>query len=137
MSPVSITRTTQSGQIYETPFTGPIDHTVQIAVPLSALTANEIDDYGYLRPGVPLTRAGALVGASPAFVYGVTIEAIKVLADNESATIAAAGTVQVAVAVIGVVRQAVAEDQLERAYTANEIAGFDRAGSKLVLVTTA
>ncbi len=135
MSPIRITSTTRSGATYASPFIGPVNDFVQIPVPLSALTSNEIDDYGYLRPGIPLTSAGALVGADPAFVYGVTVEAIKVADDNESGTIAALGTVNVGVGVSGVVNTDMCASMLERALTANELAGFNRAGCKLVRVT--
>lgn len=139
MSPIKIQQTnmTSDRATYGSPFLGPTDHYVQIAVPLSALTNKEIDADGVLKPGVPFTRAGALVGNSPAFVYGVTPEPIKVADDNESDTIAALGTIQLGVVVEGTVIQDMMESNLARALTANEIAGFDRAGSKITLIASA
>lgn len=119
---------------YGSPLLGPANHTAPIAVDITALTDDEIDSEGYLKPGVPFTGAGALVGAAPAFVFGVTIEPQKVADGNAAGDIAGAGTQTVIVATIGQVQRAIAEDNLGRAYTADEIAGFDRAGSKLVLV---
>lgn len=134
--PIIVEKTT-GGYAYGSPILGRIDHTAQIAVPLGDLTTDEIDSKGYLKPGIPLTKAGALVGASPQFVYGVTIEPIKVFEGERpvvtQTTIDALGTITVGVMTAGQVVQDAAEDILGRAYTANEIAGFDRAGSKIVL----
>lgn len=124
----------QAGKTYGSAFVGPVDHTVQILIDVSGLTDDEVDQYGYLKPGVPFTKAGVLVAAL-GFVYGVTIEAIKVADDNAAPTLAAATDVMVAVGVIGVVNRDAAEEMLGRAYTAAEIAGFDLAGSKLVLLS--
>ncbi len=115
-------------------FLGPIDHSISIPVLLTQFTSNEINADGYLRPGIPLTRNGLLVGVSPAFVFGVTVEHRKVAEDNAAATIAALGTIDVAIELMACVVRDVAEDILDRAYTANEVAGFDRAGSKCHLV---
>jgi len=125
--------TTTGGDAYGNPFVGPIDHTVGIDVDCTALTSDEIDAKGYVKPGVPLTKAGALVGAA-AFVYGVTVEATKVADGNAAGDIAGAGTVALTVALISAVNKDVIEDILGRALTANELAGFDLAGSKTVLI---
>lgn len=114
-------------------FVGPVDHTVAVPVPLSALTNKEIDTDGFLKPYIPLTKAGALVGAATA-VFGVTVEHVKVAKDNVAGTIAALGTVDIAVATIAQLNRAAAEDVLDRAYTANELAGFALAGSHIVLL---
>lgn len=117
-------------------FLGPTDHSVGVPTDLTQFTNKEIDEDGYLKPGIPLTRLGVMIGASPAFVYGVTAEHRKVADDNEDATIAALGTEDIAVFLrVDVVRH-IGEDILDRAYTANEIAGFDRAGSKCHLIYT-
>jgi hypothetical protein len=130
--PIRFSKTVQSGTIYGNPFVGPINHTVAIPVPLAALTNKEIDADGYLKPGIPLTKAGALVTAGA--VFGVTVEAVKVATDNANATIAALGTVWVAVVTTAVqVNQDIAEDNLGRVYTAAEIAGF-AASTGLVLL---
>lgn len=118
---------------YGSPFVGPVDYAYAIQVDLSALTADEIDAFGFLKPGVPLTAAGALVGTGDK-LHGVTVEAMKVAADNQTATIAALGTIDVPVVVIGMVNRDIAEDILGRAYTADEVAGF--AASNIVLTNT-
>lgn len=115
------------------PFVGPVNHTVPIQVDITQFTAKEIDDNGYLKPGVPLTKAGAMLVATN-FVFGVTVDYKKVAPSNSATDIAAAGNQDVPVVTICQVNQDVAEDILERAYTAAEIAGFDLAGSKCVLL---
>lgn len=117
---------------YESPFVGPVDHTASVQVDITGLTNKEIDTKGYLKPGVPFTRDGLLVGYEDA-LYGVTVEEVKLIADNEAGTIAAAtDPVTVAVGLIGTINRAVAEDQLERAYTGDELAGF--AASNITLI---
>ena len=107
----------------ESPFVGPIDHTVGVQVDLSALTDDEIDANGWVMPGIPLTKDGALLGTGDD-LFGITVEAIKVAKDNGTATIAALGIQELAVATICQVNQDIAEDNLGRAYTAAELAGF-------------
>lgn len=131
--PVRVTVDSGGGQDLANPFVGPVNHTVGIQVALSTMTTGEIDKYGYLKPGLPLTKAGAKIAAA-GFVFGVTVEAVKVAANNLAATIAALGTQEAAVATIGQVNRKIAEANLMRVYTAAEIAGFDLAGCKLVLL---
>lgn len=134
MSPIRITQVSYTpAKDYGNPLVGPIDHTVAVPVTLSTMTTREIDAKGFLRPGIPLTKAGAKITAGVA-VFGVTVEVIKVADNNAAATIAALGVQNVAVATIGQVNRAIAEDNLEAAYTADEVAGFNLAGSKLVLL---
>jgi hypothetical protein len=132
--PIRVTQPAAADSVYNDPFVGPVQHTVAIPVPLSGLTTAEVDSKGWLKPGVPLTRAGALVGAAAA-VYGVTVEAIKVAAGNDAPSLAAAGTVEVAVAQIGILNRAIGEKNLGRVYSANEIAGFALAGSLIKLIS--
>ena len=127
---------TAGGTAHVSALIGAADNPAQILVDVSALTANEVDSRGYLKPNVPLTRTGLLVGAAPAFVFGVTVEAVKVAASNSGADLAAAVDVFVAVHTNGLFNRDIIEDTLGRALTADEIAGFDRAGSKCALTAT-
>lgn len=130
--PISVTNPkTTAGQVYPRPFIGRVDDLAQIAVPITALTSAEVDIDGYLKPGVPLTKAGALVTAGA--VWGVTIEPIKVATGNTAPEIAAAGTKQIGIAIAGSINRKLAEDCLGRVYTAAELAGFDAAGSTIKL----
>lgn len=131
--PMDVRTVAAAGEVHANPFVGPIDHTVAIRVDVSALDANLVDANGYLKPGVPLQRTGIPIGISPAFVFGCVVEAVKV-ADNNTTALATAADVDVAVAVVGAVNRAILEDNLGRALTADELAGFDRAGSKIALL---
>ena len=130
--PISID-TVAGGTSYANPFVGPVDHPAAVRVDVSGLTSDEIDQNGYLKPGVPLDRDGVLVGTGVA-VYGVSLEPIKVAASNAAADIAAATDVDVALGLVGAVNRAVIEDILGRALTADEIAGFAAGGSKIQLI---
>jgi hypothetical protein len=135
--PLEITNTA-GGQAYANPFIGGVDHPAQIKVDVSGLTTNEVDAFGYLKPGVPLAKTGILVGVAPAFVYGVTFEAQKIVPANPTNGTLAAVTVDpiVTINTVGHVNRDVLEDNLGRALTADEIAGFDAAGSKIALSAT-
>jgi len=133
--PVSLT-TTAGGVTHGNPFVGPVNHTAQLKPDISALTANEVDANGYLKPGVPFTVAGLLPGAGTV-VWGVTVEATKVAASNSAADIAAVTTDPfVTVATICQVNQDIIEDTLGRALTADELAAFAAAGSLCRLLPT-
>lgn len=217
--PMSVTKRSGADS-YPSPFVGPVNHTVAIDVNIANLTAFEVDAKGTLKPGVPLTAAGAKLAAptasSPAaavadggntgmatigslqgrvgapaetitvlatvtggagvgkasvtgsvsgylgeatvgtlFVspviellitdgtpdltagdsytiavtagatdrlYGVTVEAMKLVASNSDTD--RVGTFQVAVATLGLVNRDMVEDILGRVLTAQELAGF-------------
>lgn len=135
--PLSITNTA-GGASHGNPFVGPIQHTAHVKVDISGLTTKEVDINGYLKPGVPLTQAGILVTSG--FVFGVTVEAVKLplatVPPTDGTLATETGDCFVAVGTMGQVSQDIAEDTLARAYTTEEKAGFDAAGSKLVLIRT-
>lgn len=120
------------GQHIPVPFVGPVEHTVSVPVDLSALTDDEITSDGFVKPGVPLTKAGILVASGS--VFGLTVDYVKVADDNAADTIAALGTVDIPVATICQVNQDVAEDILGRAYTGAELAGMAPGLSGVVLL---
>lgn len=133
--PIRLTRPlipAAEAQDYESPFLGPVDHLLGVKITLSALTSREIDAQGYLKPGIPFLKTGALVTAGA--VYGVTVEEVKVAEDNAPATIAALVATEVALALEGTINRAVAEDMLGAPYTAPELAGFIAASSQFVLI---
>jgi hypothetical protein len=136
--PLSITNTA-GGSSHGNPFVGPLNHTAHVKVDISGLTTNEVDEHGFLKPGVPLKQNGTLVGAG-AFVFGVTVEAAKLNLTTVPPTNTTLGTetgdLFVAVGTIGQVSQDIIEDNLGRALTADELAGFDVAGSKITLIRT-
>jgi hypothetical protein len=139
---------TTSGTTYANPMVGEPGPTVQLKVDLSQLTAGaagEVDAYGYLKPGVVFAVSGGLlvpVGSS-GVVYGVVQEATRLAvtgADTGAVTTTTLGSETgdhfIAVCVSGVVQRDIGEDNMGRAYTANEIAGFALAGSLLRLTET-
>jgi hypothetical protein len=136
--PISATYPSNTpGDVYGNPFRGPVIHTAQIRINVTLLTSAEVDAQGYLKPGVIFSDAvpGVLVGAAPAYAFGVVIEPIKVAAGNDAGSLAAASAAfEIGVGTFGQVNQDVIEDNLGRVLTANEIAGFVRAGSKLNLL---
>ena len=133
MSPIRVRDTGTPGKIYSNPWRGKVDHTAQIAIDITALTSDEVDATGFLKPGVPFTQAGALVGAGDV-VFGCTIEPLDVLnllpfsTVTWAAALAAAGVQQIALGTIGQINRAIIEANLERVLTADEIAGFGKAG---------
>jgi hypothetical protein len=134
--PMSVVKT-EGGRTNANPFIGGVNHPAQLKVDVSQLTIAEVDQFGYLKAGVPLTKTGVLV-TTGLFVYGVTIEAQKIVPDNPTDVSLAAVTVDpiITVNTVGHVNRDVIEDNLGRALTAEEIAGFDLAGSKIALSAT-
>lgn len=132
--PISSRVVSVGGDVYGHPWRGMVEHTDQIVINVTALTANEVDADGWLKPGVPFSKAGALVGAGVA-VWGCTIEPIKVATGNTAPELAAASAAfPIAIGTIGQVNRKVIEDNLGRVLTANEIAGFALAGSTVKLL---
>src|SRR5688572_4118471 len=117
---------TAGGTGYGNPIVGAIEHTAHVKLDISGMTEDEVDADGYLKPGVLLTSAGVLVGAGPAFPWGVTFEAIKVAETPITTALLGAMTHDplVAVCTHGIINRDIAEDNLGRAYSANELAGI-------------
>lgn len=126
---------TVPGQIYGRVNVGIAEYTAQRSVSVVGLTANEVDGDGYLIPGVVFSGAtpGVLVGSTVP-VFGIVIEPIKVAKSNVSGDLTAAGTVQVALLTIGQINRKIAEDNMGRAYNANELAGFALSPCGLILL---
>lgn len=133
--PMSRRALTTAGQGYGRVFRGVLEHTHQIPVNITALTSAEVDADGYIKPGVPLQKTGALITGAAQIVFGVVPEPIKVANSNSAPDLAAASNAfQLAVGDIGQVNRAIIEDNLGRVLTANEIAGFDLAGCMVKLL---
>lgn len=133
--PITRIPRTTGGQFIPPPFVGPVDHRVAVPLTLSTLTNKEIDLNGWLKPMIPLQKSGAKISAPAQVVYGVTVDYVKVAADNATATIAALTTpIDVVIAYLCAINRAAAEDLLDRAFTADEIAGFALAGGHVLLL---
>lgn len=131
-------KTTAGGLAHAPVFVGQITGTDMVKVDISDLTTNEVDQGGYIKPGVPLSKAGDLVGSSVP-VWGVTIEPIFIghatIPPTNTSLGADTGTCAVAVG-FGLCNRDIMEDNLGRALTSDEIAGFDLAGSNCRITRT-
>ena len=113
------------GDAYANPFIGAPGPVVNFKVDVSTLTAAEVDDGGYLKPGVPFQANGALVTAAGQSVYGVTLEALRLSGRRDNANLAAdTNDTMIAVATSGTINRDFAESVLGRPYTANELAAL-------------
>lgn len=128
----------EGSTVHAPAFVGKILNTDLVWVDISDLTTKEVDANGYLKPGVPFAKDGSLVGSGVA-VWGVTIEATKIshatVPPTDVSLAADTGTYPVAVG-FGLCNRDIMEDNLGRALTADEIAGFDLAGSNCRLTRT-
>ena len=134
--PIGVEALSAEDTIYGNPFTE-ILATDEVRVDISDLTTAEVDADGYLKPGVHLRKTGDTIGAGNA-LYGVTFEPKKIVAagPTDASLAANTGTFPVVVGTIGSVNRDVVEDNLGRALTADEVASYDIAGSKLHLTRT-
>lgn len=129
------TKQTAGGSAYASPFIGRVDDVLHVKVDISALTQAEVDANGILKPGVPLTINGLLIGANNTDRVGVTPYETKI-ADNNTNLAGITADVFVAVAFSGSVNRDVMEDNLGRVLSANEIAGLNGVGSNLTMTLT-
>lgn len=124
---------------YGNPFVGQVLGLQQVVVDISELTINEVDADGYLKPGVPFKKDGTLAdGTSGEFIYAVNPEPIRIVTYTPTNVLLAADTAvaHIGMGTIGEVNRDVAEDNMGRAYTVNELAAFDAAGSMIRLTRT-
>jgi hypothetical protein len=131
--PIRVTPAAGGGQLYTRVLHGPALNLAQIGVNLATLAVGDIDEEGYIIPGVLVAADGTSVGAGQ-YAFGVVPEPIKVANSGLNADIVAAGIVQLGLVTFGQVIRAAAEDNLGRAYDANELASFALAGSTLKLL---
>lgn len=114
---------TEGTSVYALPFVGPFaEHTMPVRVSVAALATGEVDANGYLKPGVPLNRAGGLVTTGVAF--GAVCGPTKVAASDSVTDRTAAGTVTVIVSTHCQLNRDALEDILGRVLTAAELAGL-------------
>jgi hypothetical protein len=138
--PLQIT-TTAAGTGYGNPMVGEPGPFKHVKVDLSGLTSDEVDADGYLKPGVVLKESGGLavlVGAAAGIIYVVTEPtklAVTVPADTTSLG-NETGDHLIAVSISGLVNRDVAEDNMGRAYTANELTSFATLGTHLAVTST-
>ncbi len=135
--PIEITSLSGGGTVYGSPFIGPVEYVMQIAIDVTALTTREVDSDGYLKPGVPFLASGALVSAPAQAIHGVAIEPLKVAGGNAAGDFAAASAVhQIGLATIGQLNRDVIEDNLGAVLTADELDAFSDVDCQLILSAT-
>lgn len=145
--PLSFPTGQASTTTYTNPMVGTPGPTVQLKVDMSALSAGAaevVDAYGVLKPGAVFDLSSGLLipvlTGEP--VYGVVIEPIQLVAAGSATGAVTTSSLDsdvdqpITVCISGVVNRDIAEDSMGRAYTADEIAGFNIAGSHLRLTET-
>lgn len=137
--PIAIKKTA-GGTTYPPVFVGEILAMEQVVVDISTLTTDEVDADGWLKPGVAFQKDGTLVSGSSQFIYAVNPEPQNLHLPTIPPTNTSLGndtsTIPLGMATIGEVNRDIAEDVLGRAYTANELAAFNAAGSMIHLTNT-
>jgi hypothetical protein len=144
--PMTVTETTGAA-VYASPFIGPVDHTVHAQIDVSALLIDgtagaQVDAYGYLKPGAMFKLSSGVAvpldGTSGEYVYGVVVEATKIVPDAPTNTTLGAVTANpyVALETHALLNRDIVEDNLGRALHADEVAACAAAGSHVVLTVT-
>jgi hypothetical protein len=133
--------TVAGNHLYASPMVGPVDHVLHKKVDISGLTTDEVDAEGFLKPGVVFKESAGLlilVGAAAGAIF-IVHEAVRlpITLPRDNTTLAAeTGDCFVGVATHGLVNRDIAEDNMGRAYTANELTSFVTAGTHLAITTT-
>lgn len=126
---------------YGHPFVNGVLGLQQVVVDISELTIAEVDADGFLKPGVAFKKDGTLLdGTALEFVYAVNPEPqnlrLATIPPTDVSLAADTKTFPVGMGTIGEVNRDIAEDNMGRAYNANELAAFDAAGSMIRLTRT-
>jgi hypothetical protein len=134
-------KSTAGGATYAPVFIGDVLGMQQVVVDISELTTDEVDADGFLKPGVPFKKDGTLAdGTGGEFIYAVNPEPqnlrMAVLPPTNSTLSGDTRTFPLGMGTGGEVNRDVAEDNMGRAYTANELAAFNAAGSMIHLTNT-
>ena len=136
--PMSVT-SQAGGAVHPNPFVGPINHTVSMPVDVSGLTTAEVDEFGYLKPGVLFKIVGGLAvladGTAGEYIFGANVEAVKVAPDNSNLA-GVTNDIEISLGMFLLVNRDILEDALGRALTANELAAAAAAGSHVVITPT-
>lgn len=70
-----LVKTFPGGAAYGSPFVGQMGPVAQIDVNIANLTTAEVDTNGRIKPGIPLTKGGALLGTAAASTHGAAVAA--------------------------------------------------------------
>lgn len=124
------------GTVHPNPFVGPILMTATVLLDVSTLDTEEVDQNGWIKPGVIVQADGDIITGASQIAYGAVAEAVKIAADNAPATLAAAADVSIPVAIWCLLNRDILEDSLGRALSANELAAVAIAGSHVAITNT-
>lgn len=138
--PLQVSKSTGT-TTYGHPFVGKVLGLQQVVVDISELTTDEVDADGWLKPGVAFKKDGTLAdGTGSEFIYAVNPEPQNIFHSTIPPTNTSLGndtrTLPLGMGTIGEVNRDIAEDNMGRAYTANELAAFNAAGSMIHLTNT-
>jgi hypothetical protein len=101
---------TDAGTVHPNPFIGPTNFPASVRVDVSELSSDEVDEFGFLKPGVILTRSGLLAGSDGVLLEagGVAISAtpeefltattLDVIINGRQVTVAADATIPLSAA---------------------------------------
>ncbi len=129
---LEIEKTVSENQTYGHAFVSPIENVDHLKLDVSTLSVAEVDEYGYLKPNVPLQQSGALISAAGQIAYGLTIEAEKLPGRTNNANLATdTSDPLIAVVTQGLLNRDIAEDNLGRALSPNELAALQAGGFKV------
>jgi hypothetical protein len=134
-------KTTAGTTTYGPVFIGSVLGLQQVVVDISELTTKEVDADGYLKPGVAFKKDGTLAdGTGGEFIYAVNPEPqnlrMAVLPPTDGTLSSDTRTFPLGMGTIGEINRDIAEDNMGRAYTADELAAFNAAGSMIHLTNT-
>lgn len=129
MSPMKFESVASEGTQYSLPFLGSTEERLSERLDVSALDGtNNVDSNGYLIPGAVLRLSDKTllpISAGAQTARGVVLEAVKVAEGNSTTQLNAAADVDVVIVVSATVDRAIAEYNLDRSYTADELTAFD------------
>lgn len=97
-----------------------------------------VDEDGYLIPGAVLTGDGIDIGPveeSGQVARGVVLEAVKIADSNSTEDLTSAQPLDVVIVVAGTVEQGLAEDNLGREYTEDELEAFNLNDALILTLT--
>lgn len=130
---------TEGGTTYAPVFLGDILAMEQLPVDVSELTTAEVDQDGFLKPGVAFKQDGTRPDGS-GHVYAVNHEPqnlhLDTIPPTDASLLADTKTWPTGMGTMGTVNRDVMEDILGRALSANELAAFAAAPCKINLTAT-
>lgn len=130
MPPIKVETVSNEGSRYAIPILGDLNEKLSQKLDISALEGTGlVDSDGYLIPGAVLRWDSSAKLLKPIdgggqTARGIVLEAVKVAEGNTSTLLDAASDFDVVIVVGCTIDRGIAEYNLDRAYTANELTAF-------------